>query len=196
MQIYHLIFLLFITGSDVNGCDILESMSCQCYSSPTNQTEQLKCTNYYTPINGSIKLTNAGLLSRRTFDSFHLTFHTREFNVTAMFISELSYLFARQQRQRTIQITLTFQDYTLLSFHDYAFYQIFGEKSDQKTSLSIELTANGQLNFAPMAFFQLNANRFSLHSSSLEPYSFEELFNNTNIGSLTIEGFDPISMNN
>ena len=111
-----------------------------------------------------------------------------------MFLNELSYLFARSangggsRSQLTNKITLTFQDYLQLHFEDYAFYQLFGEQSEQATSLSLELTSSGQITFAPMAFAQLTVDQMSLHSSSLEPYSFEEIFNNTKIGSLSIEG--------
>jgi hypothetical protein len=175
-------------------------MSCECHSSTNNETEQLSCTNYYTPINGTIQLTNISLQNPRSFDSFHLTFHTREFNISAMFINQLSYLFPRSlssssssssfggRQQGKIKIILTFQDYLQLNFEDYSFYQLFGEKSDYITSLTLELTSNGQIQFSSMSFSQLIVDRMFLHSSSLEPYSFEEIFNNTNIGELTIEG--------
>jgi len=179
-------------------CDILENMSCECHSSLTNQTETLTCTSFYVPLNSSIELTNSSLQNPRAFDSFHLTFHTREFNITPMFLNQLSYLFPRTpspltsaltgRQQGTIKIILTFQDYLQLTVQDYAFYQLFGEKSDFQTSLSLELTANGQITFAPMAFNQLTVDQMALHSSTLEPYSFEEIFNNTNIGSLSVEG--------
>jgi hypothetical protein len=113
-----------------------------------------------------------------------------------MFINQLSYLFPRSssssslggRQQGTIKIILTFQDYLQLEFEDYAFYQLFGDKSDYTTSLSLELTSSGHITFAPMAFNQLTVDQMSLHSSSLEPYSFEEIFNNTKIGSLSVEG--------
>ena len=182
------LFLVLIIRIHIEACDILQTMTCHCYSSSNNQSEQLKCSNYYVPTNGSIKLTNGTLNSRRSFDTFHLTFHAREFNVSAMFINELSYLFARHDRERTIKITLTFQDYLQLNFEDYAFYQLFGEQSEQKTIFILELTSNGKLTFAPMSFFQLHADQVSIHVSSLEPYSFEELFNHTKIDLLNIEG--------
>jgi hypothetical protein len=169
-------------------------MSCDCHASINNETEQLSCTNFYIPINTSIQLTNESLQNSRSFDSFHLTFHTREFNISAMFINQLSYLFPRSsssiggRQQGTIKIILTFQDYLQLHFEDYSFYQLFGEKSDYTTSLSLELTASGHITFGPMAFHQLTVDQMSLHSSSLEPYSFEEIFNNTKIGSLSVEG--------
>ena len=184
-------------------CDVLENMSCECHASLTNGTEQLSCTNYYVPINTTIQLTNASLHSPRSFDSFHLTFHTREFNISAMFITQLSYLFPRSssssssiggRQQGKIKITLTFQDYLQLNFEDYSFYQLFGEKSDFTTSLSLELTSSGQITFAPMALNQLTVDQLSLHSSSLEPYSFEEIFNNTNIGTLSVEGKNKSSL--
>jgi len=187
--------IVSITIVTSKPCDILENMSCECHSSSNNLTEQLSCTNYYTPINGTIQLTNSSLQNPRSFDSFHLTFHTREFNVTAMFINQLSYLFPRLlssstggRQQITIKIILTFQDYFQLHFEDYSFYQLFGDKSDYSTSLSLELTSSGHITFAPMAFTQFTVDQMSLHSSSLEPYSFEELFNNTYIGSLALEG--------
>jgi hypothetical protein len=110
-----------------------------------------------------------------------------------MFINQLSYLFPRSlsiggRQQGKIKIILTFQDYLQLHFEDYSFYQLFGEKSDYTTSLSLELTASGHITFSPMAFNQLTVDQMSLHSSSLEPYSFEEIFNNTKIGSLAVEG--------
>ncbi len=174
-------------------CDILENMSCECHSSLINETESLRCTNHYIPMNSSIQLTNISLENPRVFDSFHLTFHTREFNITPMFINQLSYLFPRSlsiggRQQGKIKIILTFQDYLQLHFEDYSFYQLFGEKSDYTTSLSLELTASGHITFSPMAFNQLTVDQMSLHSSSLEPYSFEEIFNNTKIGSLAVEG--------
>jgi hypothetical protein len=54
--------------------------------------------------------------------------------------------------------------------------------------LTLELTSNGEITFSPMALRQLTVDQMFLHSSSLEPYSFEEIFNNTNIGELTVEG--------
>ena len=111
-----------------------------------------------------------------------------------MFLNELFYLFGRStsdgggRSQLTNKIILTFQDYLQLHFEDYAYYQLFGEQSEQTTSLSLKLTSSGQITFAPMAFTQLTVDQMSLHSSSLEPYSFEEIFNNTKIGSLAIEG--------
>ena len=190
--------IVSITFVITKPCDILENMSCECHTSINNETEQLTCTNFYIPINSSIQLTNNSLENQRSFDSFHLTFHTREFNISAMFLSQLSYLFPRSsssssstfggRQQRKIKITLTFQDYHQLKFEDYSFYQLFGEKSEYTTSLSLELTSSGQITFSPMAFNQLTVDQMSLHSSSLEPYSFEEIFNNTKIGSLNIEG--------
>ncbi|CAF1606869.1 unnamed protein product [Adineta ricciae] len=176
-------------------CDILENMSCECHSSLNNQTEQLACTNHHTPLNGSIKITNFTLQNPRTFDSFHLTFHARHFNISAMFINQLSYLFPRPsssgRRQSMLKIILTFQDYLQLHFEDYSFYQLFGEKPEYTTSLSLELTSSGLISFSPMAFNQLIVDQLSLHSSSLEPYSFEEIFNQTKIGSLAVEGCTP-----
>ncbi|UJR13639.1 hypothetical protein I4U23_000651 [Adineta vaga] len=194
------IILIFISIIMVTSkpCDILENMSCECHSSLNNQTDQLTCTNHHTPLNGSIQLTNYTLNNPRTFDSFHFTFHARDFNISAMFINQISYLFPRSysssnhgRRQMTIKIILTFQDYLQLHFEDYSFYQLFGEKSDFTTSLSLELTSSGHITFSPMAFSQLIVDQMSLHSSSLEPYSFEEIFNNTNIGSLAVEGCTP-----
>ena len=191
-----LLMIISIAIVSTKPCDILEHMSCECHSPPNNQSEQLICTNHYTPLNGTIKLTNASLLSGRTFDSFHFTFHTREFNVTAMFINALSYLYPRPsssssatgRQQINVKITLTFQDYLQLHFEDYSFYQLFGEQTGRTTSLSLELTSSGQITFAPMAFNQLTVDHMALHSSSLDPYSFEEIFNNTKIGSLSVEG--------
>ena len=194
--IYHIILIIVsITIVTSKPCDILENMSCECHSSSSNETEQLSCSNHYTPMNTTIQLTNISLQNPRSFDSFHLTFHAREFNITAMFINQLSYLFPRSlsssiggRQQITIKIILTFQDYLQLHFEDYAFYQLFGDESDYSTSLSLELTSSGQITFAPMALNQLTVDQMSLHSSSLEPYSFEEIFNNTKIGSLAVEG--------
>jgi hypothetical protein len=200
--IYHILLVIVsIKLVSTKPCDILENMVCECHSSSSsssnNETEQLSCTNYYIPMNSSIQLTNTTLQNARAFDSFHLTFHTREFNISSMFINQLSYLFPRSEpsssliggrQQTTIKIILTFQDYLQLHFEDYSFYQLFGEKSDHSTSLSLELTSNGHITFSPMALNQLTVDQMSLHSSTLEPYSFEEIFNNTKIGSLSIEG--------
>lgn len=195
-SIINAILLLIVSFTMImcKPCDILENMSCECHSSLNNETETLTCTNFYTPLNSSLELTNASLQTPRVFDSFHLTFHTREFNITPMFINQLSYLFPRSsptgRQQGKIKIILTFQDYLQLTIQDYAFYQLFGEKSDFSTSLSLELTASGQITFSPMALTQLTVDQMSLHSSSLEPYSFEEIFNNTKIGSLSVEGMN------
>ena len=198
--IYSIFFIIVsITIVRSKPCDVLEDMVCECHSSLNNETESLSCTNYYTPLNSSIQLTNTSQHNPRVFDSFHLTFHTREFNITPMFINQLSYLFPRSlpsssagRQQGTIKIILTFQDYLKLTIEDYAFYQLFGEKSDFTTSLSLELTASGHITFSPMALTQLTVDQMSLHSSSLEPYSFEEIFNNTKIGSLSVEGIPQI----
>ncbi|CAM4933659.1 unnamed protein product [Rotaria socialis] len=202
----HNILLIVVLITVVTGkpCYILENMSCECHSSINNESEQLNCVNYYVPINNTIQLTNSTLEHPRSFDSFHLTFHTQEFNVSATFINQLSYLFPRLSssassssrrgmQQKSIKIILTFQDYYKLHFEDYSFYQLFGEKPEYTTSLSLELTSNGHISFSPMALNFLTVDRMSLHSSSLEPYSFEEIFNNTKIGSLSIEGCTPRS---
>ncbi|CAF1996967.1 unnamed protein product [Rotaria magnacalcarata] len=199
---YILLIVVLITVVTGKPCNILENMSCECHSSINNETEQLNCVNYYVPITNAIQLTNSTLERPRSFDSFHLTFHAQEFNVSATFINQLSYLFPRLSsssssrrgmQQKPIKIILTFQDYYKLHFEDYSFYQLFGEKPEYTTSLSLELTSNGHISFSPMALNFLTVDRMSLHSSSLEPYSFEEIFNNTKIGSLSIEGCTPRS---
>ena len=190
-----LILLAVLSMVRTKTCDVLENMVCECHSSLNNETESLSCTNHYQPFNSSIQLTNTSLQTHRAFDSFHLTFHTREFNVTPMFINQFSYLFPRSsttgRQLGKIRVILTFQDYQKLHFEDYSFYQLFGEKSDFTTSLSLELTASGHISFSPMALHQLTVDQMALHSSSLEPYSFEEIFNNTNIGTLALEGKFP-----
>ncbi|CAF3836595.1 unnamed protein product [Rotaria sp. Silwood1] len=200
------IFLIIVSITIVRTkpCNILEDMSCECHKSSNNESEQLNCVNYFKPINTTIQLTNITLENPRSFDSFHLTFHAQEFNISTTFINQLSYLFPRTSsllsslrgiQQRTIKIILTFQDYRKIHFEDYSFYQLFGERPEYTTSLSLELTSNGHITFSPMAFNHLTVDRMSLHSSSLEPYSFEEIFNNTKIGSLSIEGCTPRNNN-
>jgi hypothetical protein len=175
-------------------------MSCVCHSSFNGDIEQLICNNLGTDsINSTVKLTDEARQIGRSFDLFHLTFYDQEININGMFINELSYLFPRsllsssssliQGKQKSkLAIILSFPNFLQLNFEDYSFYQLFGEKSDYITSLTLELTSNGQIQFSSMSFSQLIVDRMFLHSSSLEPYSFEEIFNNTNIGELTIEG--------
>ncbi|UJR33612.1 hypothetical protein I4U23_021048 [Adineta vaga] len=135
----------------------------------------------------------------RSFDSFHLTFYDKKFIVNPMFINDLSYLFPRitssigGKPKSTLKVTLSFHNFLQLHFEDYSFYQLFGEKSDYTTIFTLELTSNGQITFSPMAFHEITVDQMFLHSSSLEPYSFEEIFNNTNIGDLNIEGCTPRS---
>ncbi|CAF0986023.1 unnamed protein product [Rotaria sordida] len=208
--IYHILLIIVsVTIVRTKPCNILEDMSCECHSSSNNETEQLNCENHHKPISTPIQLTNTTLQNPRSFDSFHLTFHAQEFNISATFINQLSYLFPRASpspsssssslvrgiQQRTIKIILTFQDYRQLHFEDYSFYELFGERPGYTTSLSLELTANGHVTFSPMAFNHLTVDRMSLHSSSLEPYSFEEIFNHTKIGSLSVEGCTPRNNN-
>jgi len=182
-------------------CDIIENMSCLCHTSFNSENEQLICHNQLNDrINSSIKLTDKVREKIRSFDSIHLTFYDQEMNINAMFINELSYLFPRspplssslllhQGKQKTkLSITLSFPYFLQLNFDDYSFYQLFPEQSDYTTSLTLELTSNGQITFSSMALNQLTVDQLFFHSSSLEPYSFEEVFNNTNIGELHIEG--------
>ena len=194
-----LLSLAYVTGK---SCDILENMSCKCHSSFNGESEQLICNtnknNNNNQMNTTIMLTKETLQTTRSFDSFHLTFYDQELTVSSMFINALAHLFPRTSTQflrgkskPTIKITLSFPNFLQLHFEDYAFYQLFGDSSDATTSLILELTSNGQITFAPIAFHQLKVDRMVIHCSSLEPYSFEEIFNNTNIGDLTMEGKRP-----
>lgn len=200
----HLLCLVTFFFVSSESCEIIENMSCKCHSSFTGDSEQLICNNYQNPINGTIKLTNETLQTMRSFDSFHLTFYDQELNISAMFINDLTYLFprnypqappgafsssfARPRAKPTIKITLSFPNFVQLHFEDYAFYQLFGDRSDVTTVLTFELTSNGQISFSSMAFSQLKVDQMVVHSSSLEPYSFEEIFNHTHIGELMMEG--------
>ncbi len=193
--IYTLLHIaISITFVRTKSCDIIENMLCACHSSFNGDTEQLICNNLDSGlINSTIKLTDEIKQAGRLFDSFHLTFYDEEMNINAMFINELSYLFPRSlliegKSKSKLAITLSFPNFLQLNFEDYSFYQLFGEKSDYITSLTLELTSNGQITFSTMAFNQLIVDQMFLHSSSLEPYSFEEIFNNTNIGELSVEG--------
>ncbi|CAF0725873.1 unnamed protein product [Adineta steineri] len=172
-------------------------MSCECHSSFNGETEQLICNNHNNLLNQTIKLKNQTKQIGQSFDTFHLTFYDKEITVYPMFINDLSYLFPRLltigKRKSTLKITLSFHNFQKLNFQDYSFYQLFGDKSDYTTKFSLELTSNGQVTFSPMAFNQIIVDQMYMHSSSLDPYSFEEIFNNTNIGELTIEGFTPRS---
>jgi len=165
-----------------------------------SDTDQLLCNNQeYLPLNSTIKLLTERKETGRTFDSIHLTFFDKEINVNSMFINELSYLFPRTLTPSTtttkskLAIKLSFPYFVELNFEDYSFYQLFPEKSNYVTVLTLELTSNGQITFSSMAFNQLTVDQMFLHSSSLEPYTFEEIFNNTNIGELTVEGVTPRS---
>ena len=198
-DLIHLLLVGFLSLAYVTGksCDILENMSCKCHSSYNGESEQLICNNNNNnnQMNRKIKLINETLKTKRSFDSFHLTFYDQESTISPMFINDLSNLFPRALSQLIrgkakpiIKITLSFPNFLQLRFEDYAFYQLFGDRSDSTTVLILELTSNGQITFAPSAFNQLNVDRMIVHCSSLEPYSFEEIFNNTNIGDLTMEG--------
>jgi hypothetical protein len=185
--------IISITNVRTKSCDILENMSCECHSSYNGEIEELKCNNNKNSKNTTIKLMNGTLESGYSFNTFHLTFYDQELNVSSMFINELSYLFRRsllteEKTKSQIKIILSFPYFLQLHFEEYSFYQLFGEKSDYTTILSLELTSNGQITFSSMAFSQLIVDQMILHSSTLEPYSFEEIFNNTNIGELTMEG--------
>jgi len=204
--VFLLVALLCATS---DTCEIIENMSCKCHTSFAGDSEQLICNNYQIQINSSIKLTNETLQTIRSFDTFHLTFYDQELNVSAMFINDLSYLFPRgsfhsshigltsnfnrPKVKPTLKITLSFPNFVQLHFEDYAFYQLFGDRSDSKTIFTLELTSNGQISFSPMAFNHLKVDQMIVHSSSLEPFSFEEIFNNTQIGELLMEGFTPRS---
>ncbi|CAF2328248.1 unnamed protein product [Rotaria sp. Silwood2] len=174
-------------------------MSCECHSSLNGEIEQLICNNYKNSMFTEIKLTNETLQTSRSFDSIHLIFYDHEFNVSSMFLNELSYLFPRTlllnrgEKKLTIKIILSFPNFLQLHFEDYSFYQLFNQNFNSKTILTLELTSNGQITFSSKAFDQLTVDQMFLHTSSLEPYSFEEIFNNTNIGELTIEGSTPRS---
>lgn len=190
--------VLFQAYVRTEPCDIIENMSCVCHSSMNNGIDQLLCNNQeYVPLNSTVKLLDEIKEKSRTFNSIHLTFFDKEINVNSMFINELSYLFPRTSIATTtkskLSIKLSFPYFVELNFEDYSFYQLFPEKSNYITVLTLELTSNGQITFSPMAFNQLTVDQMFLHSSSLEPYTFEEIFNNTNIGDLTVEGITPRS---
>lgn len=182
-------------------CDILENMSCQCHSSFNGESEQLICNNYNNQMDSNIKLTNESLLTARTFDSLHLTFYDQELNVSAMYFNELSYLFPRyvptdsgiSRSKSKVLIKVSFPNFVALNFQDYAFYQLFADRADISTGLTIELTSNGQLTLSSMTFHHLKVDQMIIHSSSLEDYWFEEVFNNTQIGELIFEGSSPRS---
>jgi hypothetical protein len=193
-----LFILVSLSYATSKPCDILENMSCQCHSSFNGEFEQLICNNYNRPIDSIIKLNNETSQNMRTFDSFHLTFYDQQLNISAMFINDLANLFPRssfvpstihkQSVKSTIKITLSFTNFRQINFDDYAFYQLFDGKLDVVTVLTLELTSNGQITFSSMALNQLTVDHLIVHSSSFEPYSFEEIFNNTHIGELIIEG--------
>lgn len=197
----YIIFLIIVSIQYVRtkSCDIIENMSCECHSSFNIEIEQLLCNNYKTPPITAIKLTNEAKQNSHSFDTFHLIFYDQEFNITSMFLSELSYLFPRSsllnrgEQRLTIKVILSFHNFLQLHFEDHSFYQLFGQKSDFTTSLTLELTSNGQITFSSMALSKLTVDKMFLHSSSLESHAFEEIFNNTHIGELTIEGKRNIS---
>lgn len=189
-----LLIVISIIYVRTKSCDILENMTCECHSSFNGEVEQLICNNYKNSMFTKIELTNDTKESGRSFDSFHLIFYDHEFNVSSMFFGDLSYLFpritspGRSDKRLTIKIILSFPNFHQLNFEDYIFYQSFGHQQDYRTVLTLELTSNGQITFSPMAFSQLTVDQMFVHASSFEPYTFEEIFNNTNIGELTIEG--------
>ena len=176
-------------------CEIIANMTCMCHSSFNSDNEQLICNDQENErINSTLKLIEKVRENERSFDSIHLTFHNPEMTINAMFFNELSYIFPQMspsnqgKQKKKLSLTLSFPYFTQLNLEDYAFYQLFPEKAHYKSKLTLELTSNGQTTFAPFALNQLTVDEFFFHSSSLEPYSFEEVFNNTNIGELTIEG--------
>ncbi|CAF0751180.1 unnamed protein product [Rotaria sordida] len=195
-RIIYILILIVICIINVRGksCDILENMSCECHSSFNGDIEQLICNNYKNSMFKEIKLINETQQINRSFDSFHLIFYNHEFNVSSMYFNELSYLFPRTKqlnrgkKKFIIKIILSFPNFLQLHFEDYSFNQLFKQNFNYKTILTLELTSNGQITFSSKAFDQLIVDQMFLHTSSLEPYSFEEIFNNTNIGELTIEG--------
>ncbi|CAF2093442.1 unnamed protein product [Rotaria magnacalcarata] len=174
-------------------------MSCECHSSFNGEIEQLMCNSYKNSMFTKIQLTSETKENSRTFDSFHLVFYDHEFNVSAMFLNDLSQLFSRVtssnrgDKKLTIKVILSFPNFLQLHFEDYSFYQLFGQNSDYRTIFTLELTSNGKITFSSMALSQLTVDQMFIHASSFEPYSFEEIFNNTNIGELTMEGSTPRS---
>ena len=187
------VIIIEITLVTSKSCAILENLSCECHSSSNGENQQLTCNNFKSSINGAIELANTTGNQARSFDTFHLTFYDKELNISSMFINALATLFPRSpmiapKHKPLIKITLSFHNFQQLHVEDYAFRQLFDGRSDFTTMLALELTSNGQITFSSMAFSQLTVDRMYLHSSSLEPYSFEEIFNDTNIGDLTLEG--------
>lgn len=195
--ISHIVLQLLISVIVVQAkpCEIIANMTCMCHSSVNSDSEQLICNDQVdVKINSTLKLLEEARENRRSFDSIHLTFHNLEMTITAMFFNELSPIFPQLssshqgKQKKKLSLTLSFPYFTQLNFEDYAFYQLFPEKSHYNTKLTLELTSNGQIKFSSLALNQLTVDEFFFHSSTLEPYSFEEVFNNTNIGELTVEG--------
>ena len=189
------LIIISIVHVSSKSCNIIENMSCKCHSSLNGEIEQLTCKNNdMSSMLATIKLTNQTMNTNRSFDSFHLIFTNKKFNVSTMFLKELSYLFPQSTSsalgvpKSRIKITLSFSDFQQLHFENNSFYQLFHKHADHETILILELTSNGRITFSPMAFEQLTVDHMFLHTSSLEPYSFEEIFNGTHIGELTIEG--------
>ena len=194
----YVLLLLVVVVTEITlvtskSCDILENLSCECHSSSNGENQQLLCNDFKNSIEGAIELANSTGNEMRSFDTFHLTFYDKEMNISSMFINALAALFPRSptiaaKKKPLIKITLSFHNFQQLYVEDYAFHQLFDGRSYFTTMLALEFTSNGQITFSSMAFSQLTVDRMYLHSSSLEPYSFEEIFNNTNIGDLTLEG--------
>lgn len=187
--------LISIVVVQAESCEIIANMTCMCHSSVNSDSEQLICNDQIDEkINSTLKLTDNVRQTRRSFDSIHLTFHNSEMTITAMFFNELSYIFPQLssthqgKQKKKLSLTLSFPYFTQLNFEDYAFYQLFPDQSHYNTKLTLELTSSGQTKFSSFALNQLTVDEFFFHSSTLEPYSFEEVFNNTNIGELTVEG--------
>ncbi|CAF1104326.1 unnamed protein product [Didymodactylos carnosus] len=176
---------------------------CDCHDH-LNDYGQLTCETYESI--SSIKIKQEAIQSRTYFNSYILTFGAYTLNISSQFIRELSYLFPplinnnnNNLPQTTvkdvsfIKISLIFSQFQQLHFQDYVFYELFDEtnqyQQQRQTTLNLEMSSNGQIILNPLTFLKLSVGQLIIHASSLGEYPFEYVFNNTNIGDLSIEGF-------
>jgi hypothetical protein len=172
------LFLLLLSLSLTQSCDVFVGMTCTCYES-----NDLRCTmSKIAPLKLSSSLT-------RKFHSIDLKFDSDEIiQLDRNIFLILNELFPIQT-QNTLTITFRFQNFQSFHAKTSSFANLFNGITSPNKRLTIELhpIKAKSITFDQNTFDNLHVNELSIYVDSLTS-SFESIFNNTDITHLNIEG--------